>query len=247
MILENKVCIITGSSRGIGKAIAVEFAKKGAKLVINSTTENDNIKAVYDEIKSIGAECIICCADVSKGADADRLVKSAIEHFGKIDVLVNNAGITKDTLMLRMSEKDWDDVLDVNLKGSFNTTKAAVHPMMKNRNGSIINVSSVVGLIGNAGQANYSASKAGLIGLTKSTAKEFSKKGIRCNAVAPGFISSDMTDKLSDSVKEKYFESIPLARFGTGEDVAKLCAFLASDLSGYITGQVINVDGGLVM
>ena len=247
MILKDKVCVITGSSRGIGKAIAFEFAKRGAKLVINTNEECEESVKTLEELKELGCEATIVYADIRKPDEAKALVETAVNEFGSIDVLVNNAGITKDTLMLRMSEEDWDSVLDVNLKGSFNTTKAAAHLMMKKKSGAIINIASVVGITGNAGQANYSASKAGLIGLTKTTAKEFSKKGIRCNAVAPGFISTDMTDKLSDDIKQKYFDQIPLARFGTAQEVAKLCAFLASDLSSYITGQVINVDGGLVM
>ena len=247
MILNDKVCVITGSSRGIGKAIAVEFAKKGAKLVINATKESKDSIKTLEELKELGCDARIVYADIRKADEAKALIETAVSEFGSVDVLVNNAGVTKDTLMLRMTEDDWDDVLDINLKGAFNTTKSAAHLMMKKKTGSIINITSVVGITGNAGQANYSASKAGLIGLTKTTAKEFSKKGIRCNAVAPGFISTDMTDKLSDDIKKKYFEQIPLQRFGTGEEVAKLCAFLASDLSSYITGQVINVDGGLVM
>lgn len=246
-MLKDKVCIITGSSRGIGKAIALEFAKNGAKIVINASSESDTVLKTLEEIKKMGTECVLCCGDISKPEEAKKLIDTAINEFGKIDVLVNNAGITRDTLILRMSEEDWDSVIDINLKGSFNTIKAASRYMMKNDGASIINISSVVGRIGNPGQANYSASKAGLIGLTKSVAKEFAKKGVRCNAVAPGFISSDMTDALSDEMKQKYYDSIPLARFGKGEDVAKLCTFLASDLSGYITGQVINVDGGLAI
>ena len=246
-MLKDKVCIITGSSRGIGKAIAIDFAKNGAKIVLNASSESETAINTIEEIKALGAQSILFCGDISKADDAKGLIDAAVNEFGKIDVLVNNAGITRDTLILRMSEDDWDSVLDVNLKGSFNTIKAASRYMMKNNGASIINISSVVGVIGNPGQANYSASKAGLIGLTKSVAKEFSKKGVRCNAVAPGFISSDMTDALSDEMKQKYYDSIPLARFGKGEDVAKLCTFLASDLSGYITGQVINVDGGLAI
>lgn len=247
MELKDKVCVITGSSRGIGKAIAVEFAKLGAKVIINASCESERALNTLEEIKALGAECGIAYADVSKPESAKELIEKAVEKFGRIDVLVNNAGITRDTLMLRMSEEDWDKVMDVNLKGPFNCIKAVSRLMMKQKCGSIINITSVVGIIGNPGQANYSASKAGLIGLTKTTAKEFAKKGIRCNAVAPGFIESEMTDVLSDEVKNGYLENVPLGRFGKGEDVAKLCAFLASDSSGYITGQVIDVDGGLVM
>lgn len=246
-MLREKVCIITGASRGIGKAIALEFAKNGAKLVINSTSENEASLNTLEEIKASGTECILVTGDVRNPDDVKKITDICIDNFGRIDVLVNNAGITKDNLLIRMSEQDWDDCIDVNLKGAFNLIKSASRTMMKQKNTSIINITSVVGISGNPGQANYSASKAGLIGLTKSVAKEFSKKGIRCNAVAPGFIKSDMTDKLSDEVKEKYFEQIPLGRFGNPDDVAKLCVFLASDLSSYITGQVINVDGGLLM
>ena len=246
-MLKDKVCIVTGSSRGIGRAIALEFAKQGAKLVINSTSESDAAINTLEEIKSAGADAVLVCADVSTSEGAKILVDKSVEEFSKIDVLVNNAGITKDTLMLRMSNDDWDKVMNVNLKGPFNCIKAASRILMKQKTSSVINITSVVGLIGNPGQANYSASKAGLIGLTKTTAKEFAKKGLRCNAVAPGFIESDMTEVLGDDVKNAYLENIPLARFGKGEEVAKLCAFLASDLSSYITGQVINVDGGMVM
>lgn len=247
MELDNKVSIITGSSRGIGKAIALDFAKAGAAVVINATKENDTAKNTLCEIEALGAKAKLIYADVSKPEEAARLISEAYDTFGKIDILVNNAGITRDSLMLRMDEEAWDSVIDVNLKGPFNCIKAVSRIMMKQKCGSIINMTSVVGITGNAGQANYSASKAGLIGLTKTTAKEFAKKGIRCNAVAPGFIQSEMTDVLPEEVKQKYLDNIPLARFGTGEDVAKLCRFLASDLSMYITGQVINVDGGLVI
>ena len=247
MELDNKVSIITGSSRGIGKAIALDFAKAGAAVVINATKENDTAKNTLCEIEALGAKAKLIYADVSKPEEAARLISEAYDTFGKIDILVNNAGITRDSLMLRMDEKAWDSVIDVNLKGPFNCIKAVSRIMMKQKCGSIINMTSVVGITGNAGQANYSASKAGLIGLTKTTAKEFAKKGIRCNAVAPGFIESEMTDVLPREIKQKYLDNIPLARFGTGEDVAKLCRFLASDLSMYITGQVINVDGGLVI
>lgn len=247
MELDNKVSIITGSSRGIGKAIALDFAKAGAAVVINATKENDTAKNTLCEIEALGAKAKLIYADVSKPEEAARLISEAYDTFGKIDILVNNAGITRDSLMLRMNEEAWDSVIDVNLKGPFNCIKAVSRIMMKQKCGSIINMTSVVGITGNAGQANYSASKAGLIGLTKTTAKEFAKKGIRCNAVAPGFIQSEMTDVLPEEVKQKYLDNIPLARFGTGEDVAKLCRFLASDLSMYITGQVINVDGGLAI
>ena len=247
MRLKDKVCVITGSSRGIGKAIALEFAKQGAKVVINASAMSERANEALEEIRATGAECELVCADVSTQEGAKQLIDTAQERFERVDVLVNNAGITRDTLMLRMSEEDWDKVMEVNLKGPFNCIKAVSRMMMKQKCGSIINITSVVGLIGNPGQANYCASKAGLIGLTKTTAKEYAKKGIRCNAVAPGFIQSDMTDVLSDEVKAGYLANVPLGRFGSGEDVAALCVFLASDSSTYITGQVINVDGGLVM
>lgn len=247
MKLKDKVCVVTGSSKGIGKAIALEFAKNGAKVVINASAMSERAEETLKEIRETGALCELVCADISTADGAKMLIDTAVEKFGGVDVLVNNAGITRDTLMLRMSEDDWEKVMDVNLKGPFNCIKAVSRVMMKKKCGSIINISSVVGIIGNPGQANYSASKAGLIGLTKTTAKEFAKKGIRANAVAPGFIQSDMTEILSDEVKESYLSNIPLGRFGTGKEVADLCVFLASDSSAYITGQVINVDGGLAM
>lgn len=246
-MLKGKTAVITGSGRGIGKAIAMKLASFGANIVINDIPSSDYADATCEEIKALGVECIVVKGDVRSTEDVAELVKAATDKFGAIDIFVNNAGVTRDGLMLRMSEDDWDLVMDINLKGAFNCIKAVARPMMKQRSGSIINIASVVGVMGNAGQANYSASKAGLIGLTKTTAKEFSSRGIRCNAVAPGFISSDMTDKLSDEVKQDYFKSIPLGKFGSTEDVADVVAFLASDMSRYVTGQVINVDGGLVM
>lgn len=246
-MLKGKTAVITGSGRGIGKAIAMKLASFGANIVINDVPSSDYADATCEEIKALGVECIVVKGDVRNSEDVAALIKTALDKFGKIDIFVNNAGITRDGLMLRMSEEDWDLVLDINLKGAFNCIKAVARPMMKQRGGSIINIASVVGVMGNAGQANYSASKAGLIGLTKTTAKEFASRGIRCNAVAPGFIASDMTDKLSDEVKKEYFSAIPLGEFGTTEDVANVVAFLASDMSGYVTGQVVNVDGGLLM
>ena len=246
-MLKGKTAVITGSGRGIGKAIAVKLASLGANIVINDIPESPDAAGTCEEIKamSVGALCI---KGPVRSTDAvQALVDGAVKEFGKIDIFVNNAGVTRDGLMLRMSEEDWDLVLDINLKGAFHCIKTVARPMMKAKGGSIINIASVVGVMGNAGQANYSASKAGLIGLTKTTAKEFSSRGIRCNAVAPGFIASAMTDKLSDEVKQQYFDAIPLGKFGTVDNIADTVAFLASDMSSYITGQVICVDGGLVM
>ena len=246
-MLKGKDAVVTGAGRGIGKAIAVKLAENGADIVINDVPGSDYADDTKKEIEALGVRAIVVRGDVRNPADVEETVNAAKDTFGGIDIWVNNAGVTRDGLMLRMSEDDWDLVMDVNLKGAFNCIKAVSKVMMKKRSGSIINIASVVGEIGNVGQANYSASKAGLIGLTKTTAKEFSSRNIRCNAVAPGFIESHMTDVLTDDVKKRYYDSIPLSRFGTAEDVAKAVLFLASDLSGYITGQTINVDGGLVM
>lgn len=246
-MLKGKTAVITGSGRGIGKAIALKLASLGANIVINDIQSSDYADATCEEIKALGVGSIVVKGDVRKSEDVAALVKAAVDEFGKIDIFVNNAGVTRDGLILRMSEEDWDLVLDINLKGAFNCIKAVAKPMMKQRGGSIINIASVVGIMGNPGQANYSASKAGLIGLTKTTAKELASRGIRCNAVAPGFIASDMTDKLPDEVKQEYFKAIPLGKFGTTEDVADVVAFLASDMSKYVTGQVVNIDGGLLM
>lgn len=246
-MLKGKTAVITGSGRGIGKSIAMKLAGYGADIVINDIPSSDYADETCEEIKKLGVQCMVVKGDVRNTDDVKNLVNTVIQTFGKIDIFVNNAGVTRDKPMAFMSEEDWDLVLDINLKGAFNCIKAVSRPMMKQRGGSIINISSVVGIMGNAGQANYSASKAGLIGLTKTTAKEFAARGIRCNAVAPGFIASDMTDKLPEDVKSKYFDAIPLGKFGTTDDVADVAAFLASDMSRYVTGQVINVDGGLLM
>ena len=246
-MLKGKTAIITGSGRGIGKAVAVKLASLGANIVINDIPASTDADATCEEIKAMGVGCICIKGDVTKLDDVKALVDGAVKEFGGVDIFVNNAGITRDGLMLRMSEEDWDLVMNINLKGAFNCIKTVVRPMMKKRGGSIINMASVVGVMGNAGQANYSASKGGLIALTKTTAKEFSSRGIRCNAVAPGFIQSAMTDQLPDDVKKKYYDAIPLGRFGTVENIADTVAFLASDMSSYITGQVICVDGGLIM
>ncbi|MDK2810094.1 MAG: 3-oxoacyl-[acyl-carrier protein] reductase [Petroclostridium sp.] len=247
MSLQGKTAIITGAGRGIGKAIAMKLAQMGANIVINDIPSSIDADKTAEEINSNGGNAIVCKGDVRNPQDVEAVVRQAVEKFGSVDILINNAGITRDTLIMKMSEKDWDDVLDINLKGAFNCIKAVTRIMMKQRSGKIVNVASVVGVMGNAGQANYSASKAGLIGLTKSTAKELAPRGINCNAIAPGFIQSDMTDKLSETVKEEYMKNIPLKRFGTPDDVANVVAFLVSDDANYITGQVLHIDGGLVM
>ena len=246
MEFTGKVVIITGSSRGIGKEMALNFARNGASVVI-SGRNMETLKTVLGEIESIGAKSLAVAADVSKTDDALNLIKQTIETFGKIDVLVNNAGITRDNLLLRLSEEDWDIVLDTNLKGTFNCIKACIKPMLKQRAGVIINITSVVGVMGNAGQANYAASKAGIIGLTKSAAKELASRNIRVNAIAPGFIETDMTDNLAEKAKEELINSIPLSKLGSVQDVADLVLFLSSQKAKYITGQTINVDGGLVI
>ena len=244
--LENKVGIVTGASRGIGKSIAEELAKSGAKVVCVSRTENA-IKEVANNINSNGGEAIAITCDISDPASFGELIKTVAGQFGSVDILVNNAGITKDNLIMRMSDDDWSAVIDTNLKGAFNGTKAVTRQMMKQRSGRIINISSVVGLTGNAGQANYSASKAGLIGLTKATAKELASRGITANCIAPGYIETDMTNQLSDNIKQALIKQIPLGRIGQGTDIAHAVCFLASDEAGYITGQTLTVDGGMVM
>lgn len=244
---EKKVALITGGTRGIGRKIAKKFAKEGCNLVLNYVSDNTDVEKIKSEFNEYGIDVLVLKADVSVFSDCENLVKEAIEKFGKIDILVNNAGITKDTLIAMMKEDAFDKVIDVNLKGTFNVTKNVVPYMMKKRNGNIINISSVVGVVGNAGQSNYAASKAGIIGFTKSLAKELAPRNIRVNAVAPGFIDTDMTSVLSDKVKENINLQIPLKRMGKAEEVANVVSFLANDESSYITGQVINVDGGMVM
>lgn len=243
----SKVAFITGATRGIGKAIALELANEGYNIALNYRTENEALESLKKEISEIGVECYPVQGDVSKAEDAERMTKEIIEHFEQIDVLVNNAGITKDNLILRMKEEEFTDVINVNLVGTFNITKNVIKYMTKKRYGKIINLSSVVGISGNAGQSNYAASKAGIIGFTKSIAKELASRNITANAVAPGFIQTDMTNVLKDEIKEAIEETIPLKRLGTAEDVAKVVKFLASEESSYITGQVINVDGGMLM
>ena len=244
---EKKVALITGGARGIGREIAKKFAKEGCNLVLNYVSDNTDVEKIKSEFNEYGIDVLVLKADVSVFSDCENLVKEAIAKFGKIDILVNNAGITKDTLIAMMKEDAFDKVIDVNLKGTFNVTKNVVPYMMKKRNGNIINISSVVGVVGNAGQSNYAASKAGIIGFTKSLAKELAPRNIRVNAVAPGFIDTDMTSVLSDKVKENINLQIPLKRMGKAEEVANVVSFLANDESSYITGQVINVDGGMVM
>jgi 3-oxoacyl-[acyl-carrier protein] reductase len=244
--LEGKVALVTGGARGIGKAICERLANEGAKLAIVDIMLDVAEKTV-GEFKAKGVEAAAFAADVSKLDSANETVEAVIKEFGKIDILVNNAGITRDTLIMRMTEQDWDMVIAVNLKGTFNFTKAVCRPMMKARSGKIVNVASVVGRMGNAGQANYSASKAGVIGLTKTTAKEFATRNIQVNAVAPGYIQTDMTGKLSDAATEAFMTVIPMKRGGTPEDVANVVYFLCSDDSSYVTGQVINIDGGMLM
>lgn len=247
MQLKGKTAVITGSGRGLGKAIALKLAQMGANIMLNDIESSDVIDATYEEFRAKGYNVAVVKGDVRNEDDVNALMNKAVEEFGSLDILVNNAGITRDKLMIRMTENDWDAVLDINLKGVFLCTKAAAKIMMRQRSGKIINIASVAGVMGNAGQANYSAAKAGVIGLTKTTAREFASRGITCNAVAPGFIQSKMTEVLPDDIKENYLKNIPLGRFGTPEDVANVVGFLASDDANYVTGQVINIDGGLVM
>lgn len=243
----SKVAFITGGTRGIGKQIAIKLAKNGFDIALNYRKENDELKNTKNEIEESGVKCLAVQGDVTSFEDSERMVKEIFDHYERIDVLVNNAGITKDNLFVRMKKEDFEDVINVNLIGTFNVTKNIVPIMMKQKSGRIINISSVVGISGNAGQANYAASKAGIIGFTKSLAKELGSRNILVNAIAPGFIETQMTDVLKDSVKEEISKSIPLKRMGKTEDIANLANFLASDESSYITGQVINVDGGMLM
>ncbi|CEQ24192.1 3-oxoacyl-ACP reductase [[Clostridium] sordellii] len=245
--LNGKVALITGGSRGIGKAIAIKLASYKANIVINYTSNKEHALKVKEEIESYGVKSIVIKCDVSKSDEVNNMIEEVVKEFGQIDILVNNAGITRDGLLMRMKEEDFDSVIDINLKGVFNCTKSATKYMMKKRYGKIINISSVVGLIGNAGQVNYCASKAGVIGLTKSSARELASRNINVNAIAPGFIDTDMTSVLNENLKETMLKNIPQNRFGSPEDVANLVLFLASDMSSYITGQIINVDGGMVM
>ncbi len=244
-LLEGKTAVITGASRGIGKAIAIKFAQEGCNVAFTDLFEDDNMKTTEAELQSLGVTAKGYASDASNFGDTDRVVSEIVNDFGQVDVLVNNAGITKDTLLMRMTEEQWDAVINVNLKSVFNFTKAVQKTMLKQRSGSIINLSSVVGVSGNAGQANYSASKAGIIGFTKSIAKELGSRGIRSNAIAPGFIITEMTAKIPDDARKAWEASIPLKRGGTPEEVAGVAAFLASDLSSYVSGQVITVCGAM--
>jgi 3-oxoacyl-[acyl-carrier protein] reductase len=246
MNLSNRVAIVTGSGQGIGREIALLLAERGASVVISDVNEA-TARAVAAEIESKNVKSIAVTTNVTVSAEVNKLVEQALSSFGHIDILVNNAGITKDNLLMRMSEADWDLVLNINLKGAFLCTQAVIRHMMKQRWGRIVNIASVVGVIGNAGQANYSASKAGLIGLTKSTAREVASRGITVNAVAPGFIDTGMTQKLTENVKQEFLKQIPVGYFGLPKDVANAVAFLASEEAHYITGQVLNVNGGLAM
>ncbi len=244
-LLEGKTAIITGAARGIGKAIALKLAEHGANIAFTDLEYNEAVKEVENELNSMGVKAKGYASDASKFEETQNVVSEMVKDFGKIDILVNNAGITQDTLLMRMTEQQWDIVLQVNLKSVFNFTKAVQQYMLKQRSGSIINMSSVVGVSGNAGQSNYSASKAGIIGFTKSIAKELGSRNIRCNAIAPGFIITEMTAKLPEDVRKEWEKQIPLRRGGTPEDVANTTVFLSSELSSYVSGQVINVCGAM--
>lgn len=246
-LLEGKVALITGAARGIGKSIAEKYAQQGANIAFTDLAISEKTLETKKELEAYGVKVIALASNAASFEEAHAAVEEVIKEFGKIDILVNNAGITKDGLMMRMSEEQWDMVININLKSAFNYVHAVTPVMMRQRAGVIINMSSVVGVSGNAGQANYSASKAGMIGLTKSIAQELGSRGIRSNAVAPGFIITEMTGKLPDEVKKQWAEKIPLRRGGTPEDVANVCLFLASDLSSYVTGQVISICGGMKM
>ncbi|MBO6304054.1 MAG: 3-oxoacyl-[acyl-carrier-protein] reductase [Selenomonadaceae bacterium] len=247
MLLEGKIALVTGASRGIGRAIALKLAAEGAKVAVNYAGNVEGANEVKKAIEDAGGEAVVIGANVSKSDDAEKMVNEVAEKFGGIDILVNNAGITRDGLLARMKNEDFDAVIDTNLKGVFYTARAAAKIMMKARKGRIINMASVVGITGNAGQANYSAAKAGVIGFTKTVAKELAGRGITVNAIAPGFIETDMTAVVPEKAKDAMLQSIPVKRAGKPEDVANAVLFLASDMSSYITGQVLNVDGGMVM
>jgi len=244
--LKNKIAVVTGASRGIGKSIAETFSKAGATVVCVSRTE-EPLQKLSNDLNEAGGNASYRTCDISDGESFTSMIKSVVDEFGQCDILINNAGVTQDTLLMRMSDDQWSNVLDINLKGAFHGCKAVMRPMMKKRTGRIINISSIVGITGNAGQANYAASKAGLIGLTKSIAKEVASRGITVNCIAPGFIKSDMTDILSDQVKEELLVRIPVGRMGEGNDIAHAALFLASDEASFITGQTIVIDGGQII
>jgi len=247
MKLEGRKALVTGASRGIGRAIALALAEAGADVAVNYAGSEQAADDVVREIAVMGRNAFKIRADVSDAAQAEQMVSAVLEKFGRIDILVNNAGITRDNLLMRMKEEEFDEVIAVNLKGVFNCMKAASRPMMKQRGGTIINISSVVGVLGNAGQVNYTAAKAGVIGMTKSAAREFASRGVTVNCVAPGFIDTDMTAKLPETARATLLGQIPLARLGSPEDVARVVVFLASDDAGYMTGQTLHVDGGMYM
>ncbi|MDF2608042.1 MAG: beta-ketoacyl-ACP reductase [Bacillales bacterium] len=246
-MLNGKIALVTGASRGIGRAIALEYGKNGATVIVNFLGNVEKANEVVSEIEALGGKAIAYKADVANSSEVSKMFDDITKEFGKIDILVNNAGITRDNLLIRMKDSEWDDVIQTNLTSVFMCSKIAAKHMMRNRSGRIINVSSVVGILGNPGQANYVAAKAGVIGLTKSMARELAVRGILVNAIAPGFIETDMTQKLNDDVRSQMQTQIPLQRFGTPEDIANVALFLATDQSSYITGQVISVDGGMAM
>tara|TARA_Y100000385_G_scaffold104626_1_gene108360 strand:+ start:799 stop:1545 length:747 start_codon:yes stop_codon:yes gene_type:complete len=245
-LLQNKVAVITGATRGIGKGIAQKFADQGASIAFTYVSSEQKAKSLEDELIKMGVNAKGYQSNAGDFAAAQNLIDDIVKDFGQIDILINNAGITKDGLLMRMSEEHWDDVMDINLKSVFNLTKASLRTFLKQKSGSIINMSSIVGVQGNAGQSNYSASKAGIIGFTKSIAQELGSRNIRCNAIAPGFIATEMTDSLGEDVIGKWVENIPLKRAGTTEDVANCCLFLGSDMGAYVSGQVISVCGGML-
>jgi 3-oxoacyl-[acyl-carrier protein] reductase len=245
-LLKGKTALITGASRGIGKAIAIRFAIEGSDIAITNIADDDEFKTTLKEIEALGVKAKGYVSNAANYEDSQRVINEVVKDFARIDILINNAGITRDTLLMRMTEDQWDSVIAVNLKSVFNLTKAVLMTMIKQKGGSIVNMSSVVGVSGNAGQSNYSASKAGIIGFTKSVAKEVGSRNIRCNAIAPGFILTEMTEKLPEDVKKEWTDKIPLKRGGTPEDVANTALFLASDLSSYVTGQTIHVCGGML-
>lgn len=246
MLLENRVALVTGSSRGIGRAVALALAKEGARVAVNYSRDEGAACGVLEEIEAMNAQAVIVKADVSIHSEVEAMMDRITQDLGPPDILVNNAGITRDGLLLRMKVEDWDRVLEVNLRGAFNCTRVALRSMIKRRYGRIVNISSIVGITGNPGQANYSASKAGVIGFTRSVAREVASRGVRANVVAPGYIETEMTDGLPGDIKQAMLAQIPLGRFGSPEDVALAVLFFASDLSGYVTGQVLAVDGGMV-